>query len=119
MNQRPFSVSLIGWLFVVTGVIGFTYHMTELKLQIPVDIYAAWVLLVRLLAIVGGAFLLRGANWARWLLISWMAYHVANSTLHSIPELVIHSVILVGITYVLFRPQASRYYRGVESPYRA
>ena len=36
------------------------------------------------------------------------------SALHSILELVVHSVILVGITYVLFRPEASRYFRGIE-----
>jgi NAD(P)-dependent dehydrogenase (short-subunit alcohol dehydrogenase family) len=41
------------------------------------------VSLLRMLAIVSGAYMLRGANWARWLAISWIAFHVGVSYFHS------------------------------------
>lgn len=112
MNKRPPSVTIIGWLFIGVGISGFIYHATGFKPQAPFDYDLVWVLFVRFLAIVSGVFLLRGANWARWLLLSWIAYHVILSTLHSTSELIIHIVLLGGITYILLRPEARRYFRG-------
>ena len=37
------------------------------------------------LAIVCGVFLLRGHNWARWLALAWIAFHVVLSAFHAIP----------------------------------
>ena len=111
MNNRPRSVAFVGWLFVATGIFGFAYHFTELKVQEPFEYELVWVLFVRLLAIVGGVFMLRGANWARWFLLAWIAYHVILSALHSVSELVIHSFVFAGVAYVLLRPVASTYFQ--------
>jgi hypothetical protein len=54
--------------------VGLVYHASELKPGL--NFYNAllvWV--VRALAIIGGIYALRGRNWARRLLIVWMAYH--------------------------------------------
>ena len=107
-------VILTGWLFIVAGVIGLGYHATEFNPQAAFDIDLALVLLIRFLAIVGGVFVLRGANWARWLLVIWIGYHVILSASHSVSELVIHCAILGGVAYVLFRPQSSQYFRTVK-----
>jgi hypothetical protein len=56
-------------------------------------------------------FMLRGNNWARWLLVIWMGYHIILSAFHSIRELVMHCVIFGIIIYFLFRPKASAYFR--------
>ena len=111
MNKRPLSVTAIGWLFVVAGVIGFAYHVTELKTERPFESDILWICLVRLLAILGGVFVLRGRNWARWLLLTWMAYHVIISAFHEPFELVVHGLLLAVIAYVLFRPKTSAYFR--------
>lgn len=111
-SRRPLSVTIIGWLFVAAGIVGFVYHATGRHTSGRFDYQAMWVLCVRLLAIVGGAFVLRGARWAPFLLVAWMAYHVVLSALHSWSEAAVHGVLLAGIAYVLFRPEASAYFRG-------
>ena len=110
-KKRPLSVTIIGWLFIAAGTIGFAYHLKELKADGHFDYGAGLVLLVRLLAILSGLFLLRGSNWARWLLILWIAYHVILSTFHSLIGVATHSLLLIVIAYFLFRPRASDYFR--------
>ena len=112
MKKRPLSITIISWLFVAPGVIGLAYHATEFKAQRPFEYDVVWVCFVRLLAVLSGALMLRGSNWARWLLLVWMAYHVVLSVFHSPFELVIHSLLFAAVAYFLFRPQASAYFRG-------
>ena len=112
MNKRPLSVTVMGCIFIAAGVVGFAYHVTEFKALRPFDYSLILVCLVRLLAILGGVFALRGRNWARWLLLAWITYHVILSVFHSLPELITHSLLLVLVAYALFRPQASAYFRG-------
>jgi len=115
MSQRPRSITLIGCLFVTAGVVGFAYHITEFGTQNPFDYDVAWVCFVRLLAILGGVFLFRRSNWARWLLVVWMGYHVVLSAFHTLSELAMHALIFAAIAYFLFRPQASAYFLGTRS----
>jgi len=110
MNKRPLSITVIGCLFIAAGLIGFAYHVTEFKR--PVEYEIVWVCLLRLLAILGGVFVLRGHNWARWLLLLWIAYHVILSAFHPLSELVVHSLLFAVVAYLLFRPKASAYFRG-------
>ena len=112
MKERPLSITIIGWLFVAAGVIGLACHATEFKARRPFEYDAVWVCLVRLLAILCGVFMLRGSNWARWLLVVWMGYHIVLSALHSPLQLIVHSLLFAVILYFLFRPQASAYFRG-------
>src|SRR5262245_39577933 len=112
MNKRPLSVTLISGLFLVTGIVGLAYHATDFKKQGPFQYDLLWVCFVRLLAVVCAVFMLRAGNWARWLSVIWMAYHVILSAVHSLFELVVHSLLLVVIAYFLFRRSASLYFRG-------
>ncbi|MFA6542238.1 MAG: hypothetical protein WCT99_11600 [Bacteroidota bacterium] len=58
----------------------------------------------------GGIVMLRGANWGRRLLVVWMAYHVGLSYFHSWAQTAMHAVLLVVIAFVLFRPNANRFF---------
>lgn len=111
MNKRPHSVTAISWIFIAAGVIGFAYHVTEFKGLRPFQYSVALVCLIRLLAIVGGVFTLRGSNWARWLLLAWITYHVILSMFHSLAELITHILLLLLVAYALFRPQVSEFFR--------
>jgi hypothetical protein len=111
MNKPPLSVTIISWLFIAVGVISFAYHFNEFRTQHPFQYDALWVLLLRLMAIVCGAFMLRGDNWARWLTMVWMAYHVILSGFHSLQQLVIHSLLLAVFAYFLFRAEATLHFR--------
>ena len=115
MNKRPLSVTLIGWLFLVAGVVGLVYHATEFTRLAPFQINVLWVSLVRVLAVVGAIFLLRGHDWARWLLLAWLAFHVVVSALHSVSEAVFHALLLAVIAYFLFRRPASAYFRAARA----
>jgi hypothetical protein len=111
MNKRPLSITIIGWLFITSCGVGLLYHLTEINAQHPFDHDVAWVVIVRLLAVLGGVLLLRGVNGARWLLAVWMAYHLVLSALHSPLQLVVHSLLFTVIGYFLFHPRASAYFR--------
>jgi hypothetical protein len=73
------------------------------------------VSIVRIIAVVGGAFLLTGRNWARWLLLAWLAFHVVVSAFHSLSEFMPHVVLLMIFGYVLLGPPTSKYFRSAPS----
>ena len=110
---RPRPITLIGWLFIFTGIAGLLADLWPLvtpraaeqlaKLQADgwADLGPAWGL--RVLAIVGGVGLLKGQNWARWLLALWMVTHIAISLFHSLGEVAAHCAIFLPILYLLFR----------------
>ena len=117
MNRRPLSVTVVSLLIAAAGVVGFAYHLTGLNVRHPLQNDVVWVELVRLVAIVCGVYMLRGRNWARWLAMAWIGFHVVISAFHSFPQLAVHGVLFVVFAYVLFRPRATEYFRpGSPSP---
>jgi hypothetical protein len=112
VNKCPHAVTAIGLLFLMTGLLGLVYHASDFRTQSPFQYDLVWVCLVRLLAVIGGVFLLRAHNWARWLLVIWMAYHVFLSALHSWSQVIVHALLLGVFVFFLFRPSASLYFRG-------
>jgi hypothetical protein len=113
MNKRPLSVTIIACVYVVSGVIGFVYHFTEFQHPFQNDII--WVELLGLIAIVCGVYMLRGHNWARWLALVWMAYHVILSAFHTLSELAIHSLFFAILVFFLFRPTVTRYFGAAKT----
>ena len=112
MNKRPVPVVIIGGLLVLIGVTGFVVHLNEMKPQHALEGDHPSILVAELVAIVSGVFLLRGANWARWLAMLWIAFHLAISLFDdSAQRVVVHSVSLVLFAYFLFRPSAHAYFR--------
>jgi hypothetical protein len=108
--KRPVIVTAIGILFILAGGTGFVYHFHQ-----PYDRDFAAIELVRLLAVLGGVFMLLGHGWARWLVIAWMTLHVAISALDSVGKFAFHLVLLLVIGYALVRPPASEYFRAKRS----
>jgi hypothetical protein len=66
--------------------------------------------LSRFTQIVGGLFMLRGHNWARWLLVAWIVFHIVIGALHGWLQLLVHVVIFSVILFFLFRRSASEYF---------
>jgi hypothetical protein len=71
----------------------------------------AYKLITHLLALVAGVFMLRGANWARWLAVTWILFHVAIS-LEKWSALAVHALLAIALLYFLFRPNVSAFFRG-------
>ena len=108
-NQRPLSVTAIAWLFIAVGTITFIYHSPGL-LHPHADDF--WIEATELLALTAGLFMLRRQNWARWLALAWMAFHVILSAFPPFQGLVVHVLIFGGITWLLLRSDAAQYFRG-------
>lgn len=111
--SRPMAVLLVSCLFMAVGAIEFIVHLPQLT-TLTSD--SVWVELTEMLAFVAGVFLFRGHNWARWLALAWMAFHVVIS-FPVVRQVVTHSIIFALIAWLLFRPEARRYFRTPKPDY--
>jgi len=112
MMNRPLAITIIGWLFIIVGGLGIAHQIAGIIAGQPFDSDLGWVCLVGLVALIGGAFLLRGRGWARWLLAAWMLFHLVISALHSVVQLVVHALLFAVIGYFLFQRRASAFLRS-------
>lgn len=121
MTKRPTSITLVGWTFIV--FCGVLAAVALLPLDRPggrgaavpganetLDLVLATV--SRLLGVLGGALVLYGQKWGRWLLVAWMAGHIVLSALHSPFQLLVHGALFALIVYGLYRPDAEAYFRS-------
>jgi hypothetical protein len=104
--KRPFPVLILSCLYIAVGTIGFVCHFSELMACQPDSV---WIELTELLGVIAGVFMLRRHNWARWLALAWIAFHVAIS-FPTLRQVAIHSAIFAAIAWVLFRPDARQYF---------
>jgi hypothetical protein len=119
MSNRPRHITVIGWLFIAVGAAAMlkdvlplltsnaAEQLAKLRADGLADLGPAWT--SRLLAVIGGAGLLHGFNWARWLLVAWMAFHIVLSVLHSPVQLLVHCAFFAPILYFLFRSQSTAF----------
>ena len=112
MNKRPLAVTIIGWVYIVTGAGGFIAHLLDFIPPHQFQYDSVLVEIVCLIGAVSGIYLLCAQNWARWLAVAWMAYHVVLSIFHTIPQLALHAVFCVLVAYLLFRRDANSYFRA-------
>ena len=66
--RRPIAVLCLSCLYIAVGAIGFIVNLPKLRALQPESI---WIELTELLALIAGAFMFRGRNWARWLALVW------------------------------------------------
>ena len=105
LRKIPLPVILVAGLYFAVGAGGLVVHFAERGQPDWI-----WVEVTEALAIVCGIFLLLARNWARWLAVAWMAFHVAIS-MGEPPKLAIHGLFLVAIVWSLFRGDAGRFFR--------
>lgn len=113
MRKSPLSVTGIGYLYIAIGVIALVSQLAMVRLRGPFQYDILWASFVELIAVVSGLYILRASNWARWLALVWIVFHVLLSVLHAPLELLIHSLLCLVIAYCLFRPPANAYFRAV------
>ena len=110
-NKPPVSVIIIAGVYIAVGAIGFAYHFPDLYAN-GFRYNGFLIELTEFLALLCGVFLLRGQNWARWLALAWIAFHVVLSAFHALPQFAVHAVFCAVIAWILFRPNAARYFHG-------
>ena len=106
LGKRPLSILVLSCLYIAIGTIGFAYHFPR---PLAFHYEGVWIEGTELLAFVAGVFMLRGHNWARWLALAWIAFHVAIS-FPVVRQIAIHSLILAVIVWILFQSQARQYF---------
>jgi Trk-type K+ transport system membrane component len=111
MKNRPLPVIIVSILFIIAGGVGFVYHLKEFSGPNAKLYELLWTELVRLIAVVCGLLLLMSINWARWLAIAWLLFHVIISAFHSTTEMILHIVFLLLVTVLLYLPQTSAYFQ--------
>jgi hypothetical protein len=109
--KRPFAVNFLGYLFIAVGIAALVYHLiTGTR-----DVWMIVIALFELVAVLAGVFLLKGRNWARWLLLAWVASHIYFGMLNSLSSGVPHLLLFIAVAYFLFTPPDSRYFRSAAS----
>jgi hypothetical protein len=113
--RRPPSVTALGWLFVAVGVfslgrqlVTFAGGRPALVTSLPGDFWYAAVSAAAVL--IAGAFILKGARWARWLLAAWLLFHVALGLVHGPVTIVVHTVLAAVVLWLLYRRQAAGWF---------
>ena len=108
------SVIAVGVLFLALGALDIYRGIDPLfqsgRARLAGD--DVLVLAIGIAALVGGIFVLRGHNWARWLLLGWMVLHVVISVGQP-AALAAHVVIFGFVAWLLFRRRASASFAGV------
>jgi len=109
------SVTILSGLLLAAGVFGLVDHLTGFRTRDPFPYDLLFVCFLCVLAIIAGVYLLLGRNWARWLALAWIAFHVIVSAFNSVFQLAVHAVMCAVFAYFLFRPRADRYFRAAGS----
>jgi hypothetical protein len=104
-NKRPVSILFIACVYVIVGIFGFVRNLHAFGQHDFI-----WIELTEVLAVIAGTFMFLGRNWACWLALTWMAFHVALSVAVA-RTLVVHSVIFALIAWLLLRREARQYFR--------
>src|ERR1700751_849509 len=98
-GKPPLAVLVVSCLYIAVGIMGFAYHFPR---PLAFHYEDLWIEATEVLAFVAGVFMLRGHNWARWLAVAWMAFHVAIS-FPEVRQIAVHSLFLVLIVWLLFQ----------------
>lgn len=111
MKKSPLPVIIVSILFIIAGGVGFAYHLKEFfEPNAEID-KLIWIQFIRILAIVCGILLFLGINWARWLAIAWLLFHIVISALHSTAEMITHFILLIVVAVLLYLPVSSSFFR--------
>ncbi len=128
MKERPASVTVIAWFLIATAGISmitstFAININnpvirELMKQspIPVSIQYAMMYAGLLISIVSGIAMLKGQNWARLLYVTWsiIGFMTGMATSPAKIAMIPGFVIFAVIAFLLFRPNANKYFTGAD-----
>ncbi|MGC2637789.1 MAG: hypothetical protein WA294_11465 [Acidobacteriaceae bacterium] len=112
--KRPLLITLLGWMLIAVGAIECVIHAAPIRR--PIHIGDLGLPLFELVILVSGVFLLRGSNWARWLALAWIGFHVGISFVNSVRAGLVHSAIFALFAWLLFQPEINAWFRWRRAP---
>jgi hypothetical protein len=111
LKKCPLPLAVLSCLLAATGVLGIAAQPVRFWTEHHFELDMVWAGLVSAVAIVSGVYMLRGNNWARWLAMAWIVFHVVLSLFHAWQQVAIHGVIFAAFAFFLFRPEANVFFR--------
>lgn len=124
MNSRPLSVTIVAWYLIITaalGAIGLAMAFANPAAQAYLAASGLSLESQMVLGVVGviiaalcGFYILRGANWARYLYIGWtlLGVAIAMATIGFTPMMLVSLAILALVIFLLFRKPANAFFTG-------
>ena len=109
MVKRPVILTIFCCLLILLGAVGIVGHFPVHRAWHGDD---AWPLGLELILITAAVFILRGHNWARWLALVWIAFHLAISFYDSVGKVIAHTIILLIFVAALFNPPVRRWFNA-------
>jgi hypothetical protein len=116
MKICPPAITMLSFLFVAIGVISTAVHVWQFDISKPTFFEEAWIYAIGTLAVVAGIYMLRGRNWARWLALGWVCFHVivaafSQSIGAAIFGILIHGVFVALLAWFLFRRESQEWFK--------
>jgi hypothetical protein len=115
MKTCPPTITLLSFLFIAVGVISTAVHVWQFKISRPTQLEEAGIYVIGSLAVIAGIFMLRGRNWARWLALGWISFHVIVAALNrplgmATFGLLIHAIFVALLAWFLFRRESQEWF---------
>jgi hypothetical protein len=116
--KRPLTVTIVGILFIIVGIGSLLKAFRPLlgggtaMITGHEFMDSSFVFVSAVVALISGIFVMRGANWARWLCLLWMAFHVVVSIFHNTTELLVHLLWMLVLIFFLMFGKAGIYFRA-------
>jgi hypothetical protein len=107
--KRPLIITLLGWMLIAVGAIECATHAAAIRR--PIHIRDIGLPLFELAILVSGVFLLRGSNWARWIAVAWIGFHVGIGFVNSVRAGLVHTAIFAVFAWLLFQPEVNAWFR--------
>ena len=110
-KKRPIAITILAWLYIAVGVLSTGAHYANFRSHKPMVNEFFWITALGAAAILAGAFMLHGHNWARWLALACIAAHVVISALNLMHGLLMHCVVFLLVAAILFQREAREYFK--------
>jgi hypothetical protein len=120
--KRPTSVTVIGWLLIVTSIVSVVTSYFSLdnpmaqelmaKNLLPLSVQYAMLFGGLVITVIAGAAMLKGLTWGRTLYIAWSVLGLVVGLFTSPVKVVVipGAVLLAVIAFFLYRPKAAAYF---------
>ena len=122
MQQRPISLSIIGWFLIVTSALSLLYMPFMLNNPIATRMYAqsplpasahlALGVIGGLITVACGYGILKGFNWSRFLYVGWslIGFAISLATLPATSFILLGLAFFAVVVFFLFRPAANAWF---------
>jgi hypothetical protein len=116
MKICPPTITVLSFLFVAIGVISTGVHVWQFNVARPTFFEEAGIYTIGALAVIAGIYMLRGRNWARWLAMGWICFHVIVAAFNQSVGwasigLLIHAVFVALLAWFLFRRESQQWFK--------